>query len=387
MVARKNRRSLAAEVRQDIWSRWKAGESLSDIGRAVNKVPGSIHHVIAENGGIMPRVRQRSKRHLSLAEREDISRGLAAGKSLRGIASELNRAASTISREVARHGGRQIYRAVGANEQAWDRANRPKDCLLATHPQLKEEVAKKLELDWSPEQISGWLKMSFTEDATMRVSPETIYRSLFIQARGVLKKELIKHLRLRRTMRRSKHASTEGQPRGQIIDAVSIRERPPEAEDRAIPGHWEGDLISGSKNSHVATLVERRSRYVMLVQLEGKDTTSVVTALTKHVRQLPAGLMSSLTWDRGTEMASHKRFTVATDVKVYFCDPQSPWQRGTNENTNGLLRQYFPKGTDLSVYAQQELDAVALKLNQRPRKTLGFLTPADLLYTTVASTP
>lgn len=221
----------------------------------------------------------------------------------------------------------------------------------------------------------------------MRVSPETIYRSLFIQARGVLKKELIKHLRLRRTMRRSKHASIEGQPRGQIVDAVSIRERPPEAEDRAIPGHWEGDLISGSKNSHVATLVERRSRYVMLVQLEGKDTTSVVSALTKHVQQLPAGLMSSLTWDRGTEMASHKRFTVATDVKVYFCDPQSPWQRGTNENTNGLLRQYFPKGTDLSVYAQQELDAVALKLNQRPRKTLGFLTPADLLYTTVASTP
>ncbi len=386
-MARKNRRSLAAEVRQDIWSRWKAGESLSDIGRAVNKVPGSIHHVIAENGGVMPRVRQRSKRHLSLAEREDISRGLAAGKSLRSIASELSRAASTLSREVARHGGRQRYRAAGADERAWDRAKRPKDCLLATHPQLKEEVAKKLELDWSPEQISGWLKMSFTEDATMRVSPETIYRSLFIQARGVLKKELIKHLRLRRTMRRSKHASTEGQPRGQIIDAVSIRERPPEAEDRAIPGHWEGDLISGSKNSHVATLVERRSRYVMLVQLEGKDTTSVVTALTKHVQQLPAGLMSSLTWDRGAEMASHKCFTFATDVKMYFCDPQSPWQRGTNENTNGLLRQYFPKGTDLSVYAQQELDAVALKLNQRPRKTLGFFTPADLLYTTVALTP
>ncbi len=363
-MARKNRRSLAAEVRQDIWSRWKAGESLSDIGRAVNKVPGSIHHVIAENGGVMPRVRQRSKRHLSLAEREDISRGLAAGKSLRSIASELSRAASTLSREVARHGGRQRYRAAGADERAWDRAKRPKDCLLATHPQLKEEVAKKLELDWSPEQISGWLKMSFTEDATMRVSPETIYRSLFIQARGVLKKELIKHLRLRRTMRRSKHASTEGQPRGQIIDAVSIRERPPEAEDRAIPGHWEGDLISGSKNSHVATLVERRSRYVMLVQLEGKDTTSVVTALTKHVQQLPAGLMSSLTWDRGAEMASHKCFTFATDVKMYFCDPQSPWQRGTNENTNGLLRQYFPKGTDLSVYAQQELDAVALKLTK-----------------------
>lgn len=385
-MARMNRRSVPREVRTEIWSRWKAGESLSDIGRAVGKVPGSVHHVIAHNGGVYPLVRRRSKRQLSLAEREEVSRGLAAKLSLREIARRLERAPSTISREVARHGDRQKYRAVDADEAAWERARRPKPCLLATNVKLQQLVTGKLELDWSPEQISGWLKLSFTEDATMRVSPETVYRSLFIQARGVLKQELIKHLRLRRTMRRSKRASTEGQPRGQIIDAVSIRERPPEAEDRAVPGHWEGDLISGSKNSHIATLVERRSRFVMLVRLDAKDTTNVVNALTKHVQQLPAGLMSSLTWDRGTEMASHQRFTVATEVKMYFCDPKSLWQRGTNENTNGLLRQYFPSGTNLSSYSQHELDEVALKLNQRPRKTLDFLTPADVLYDTVALT-
>ena len=385
-MARKNRRSLPEAVRQDIWQRWKAGESLSDIGRAVGKVPGSIHHVIAENGGVMPRFRQRSKRHLSLTEREDISRGLVVGDSLRKIAEQLGRAPSTISREVARHGGKRDYRAVHANERAWENARRPKRCLLAMNLKLRQVVIDKLELDWSPEQISAWLKMNFVEDTRMRISPETIYRSLFIQARGVLKKELITHLRRRRTMRRSKLATTAGQPRGQIIDAVSIRDRPAEVEDRAIPGHWEGDLIFGSKNSTLATLVERRSRFVMLVKLAGKDTTSVVTALTKQVKQLPEGLMASLTWDRGGEMASYKRFTVATDVQMYFCDPRSPWQRGTNENTNGLLRQYFPKKTDLSPYTQETLDAIALKLNQRPRKTLGFLTPADVFYDTVALT-
>ncbi len=380
-----NRRSLPAEIREEIWSRWKAGESLSDIGRAVSKVPGSVHHVIAHNGGVMPRMRRRSRWQLSLAEREEISRGLAAKMSLRAIALKLGRAPSTISREVARHGGKHKYRAADAEQSSWERAKRPKPCLLASHAQLQQIVTEKLELDWSPEQISGWLEVSFPEDQTMRVSHETIYRSLFIQARGVLKKELVKHLRSRRTMRRSKRASTAGQPRGQIVDAVSIR-GPAEAEDRAIPGHWEGDLISGAKNTHLATLVERRSRYVMLVRLEGKDTNSVVSALTEQVQQLPTGLMSSLTWDRGPEMANHKSFSIATNVKVYFCDPQSPWQRGTSENTNRLLRQYFPKGTDLSIYAQPELDAVALKLNQRPRKTLGFLTPADKLWDSVALT-
>ncbi len=385
VVTRSNRRSLPAAVKDEIWSGWRAGESLSEIGRGIGKIPAVVYNVLLSHGGIMPRVRRRSRRQLSLYEREEISRGLAVGVSLRFIARELRRAPSTISREVARHGGKINYRATAADEKAWNKARRPKPCLLATNPQLEQLVTEKLELDWSPEQISGWLEVSFPGDQTMRVSHETIYRSLFIQTRGVLKKELIKHLRSRRPMRRSKRASS-GQPRGQIIGAVSIRERPTEVEDRAIPGHWEGDLLSGAKNTHLATLVERRSRYVMLVRLEGKDSYNVVSALSRQVQQLPAELRSSLTWDRGMELADHKRFTVATDVKVYFCDPQSPWQRGTNENTNRLLRQYFPRGTNLSRYAQQDLDTIALKMNQRPRKTLGFLTPAAILWESVATT-
>ena len=384
-MTRKNRRSLPSELKGEIWSRWRAGQSLSEIGRAIGKIPAVVYNVLLSYGGIAPRIRYRSVRQLSLEEREEISRGLAAGASIRLIARHLRRAPSTVSREVARHGGRRRYRATVADEKAWECARRPKPYLLAANPGLRQVVTEKLELDWSPEQISGWLKLSYAEDPTMRIAPETIYRSLFVQARGVLKKELIKHLRSRRPMRRSKRASS-GQPRGQIIDAVSIRERPAEAEDRAVPGHWEGDLLSGAKNTHLATLVERRSRYAMLVKVEGKDTYTVVSALSQQVQKLPIGLMASLTWDRGMELADHKRFTVATDVNVYFCDPQSPWQRGTNENTNRLLRQYLPRGTDLSRYSQQELDAVAMKLNQRPRKTLGFLTPADVFYGTVAST-
>ena len=251
---------------------------------------------------------------------------------------------------------------------------------------LRDIVASKLILDWSPEQIAGWLKIHYPNSESMRVSHETIYRSLFIQARGVLKRELMDHLRSKRRMRRSRHASEHGQSRGQIVDAISIRERPAEAEDRAIPGHWEGDLLAGGKNSYIATLVERHSRFLMLIKVPSKDTAVVVTALSKHVRKLPATLRRSLTWDRGLEMAKHKDFTVATDVKVYFCDPQSPWQRGTNENTNLLLRQYFPRGTDLSPISQAQLDQVSLRLNQRPRKTLGFQTPASTLQASVAST-
>jgi IS30 family transposase len=247
-------------------------------------------------------------------------------------------------------------------------------------------VAKKLTLDWSPEQISGWLKRRHSGSEEMQISHETIYRSLFVQARGVLKRELVGHLRTRRMMRRSKQASTRGQPRGQIVDAVSIRERPPEVEDRAVPGHWEGDLLAGSNNTHIATLVERQSRFTLLVKVEGKDTETVVQALTKQVRRLPAELRKSLTWDRGMEMAAHKKFAIATDVQVYFCDPQSPWQRGTNENTNRLLRQYFPKGTDLSACEQTDLNRVAVRLNRRPRKTLGFRSPADVLNESVALT-
>jgi IS30 family transposase len=280
---------------------------------------------------------------------------------------------------VARHGGRSSYRATDADARTWERALRPKPCRLASLPKLRWRVAEKLALDWSPEQISGWLKREFPADEGLRVSHETIYRSLFVQARGVLKKELIGHLRAGRRMRYPKGGTTPSRLSGQIIDAISIRERPAEIEDRAVPGHWEGDLLSGANNSHMATLVERHSRFAMLIKVRGKDTVSVVAALSKQVRKLPLELRRSLTWDRGKEMANHKNFTIATDVQVYFCDPRSPWQRGSNENTNGLLRQYFPKGTDLSGYSQAYLNKVALRLNQRPRKTLGFETPADRL--------
>jgi len=291
-----------------------------------------------------------------------------------------------VSREVARHGGRPAYRAHDADRRAWVSALRPKRCLLAGNRSLREVVASKLILDWSPEQISGWLKTRYPNNENMHVSHETIYRSLFIQARGVLKKELMDHLRSKRRMRRSRHASEHGHSRGQIVDAISIRERPAEAEDRAIPGHWEGDLLAGGKNSYIATLVERHSRFLMLIKVPSKDTAVVVAALSKRVRKLPATLRRSLTWDCGLEMAKHKAFTVATDVQVYFCDPQSPWQRGTNENTNLLLRQYFPRGTDLAPITQAQLDQVELRLNQRPRKTLGFQTPASKLQASVAST-
>jgi IS30 family transposase len=384
-MAQGKRDRLSTEQRIDMWRRWKAGESLHDIGRAFGKGHGSIRFLLAQRGGIVPAARRRSPRTLTLAEREDISRGIASGSSIREIAKGFERAASTVSREVARHGGRPRYRANQADRQAWESALRPKVCLLAIDEKLRTIVASKLILDWSPEQISKWLKVHYPSNESMRVSHETIYRSLFIQARGVLKKELVQHLRSKRLIRRSRHSRAAGQSRGQIVDAISISERPAEVEDRAIPGHWEGDLFAGSKNSHIATLVERHSRFAMLIKVPSKDTETVVAALSKHLLKLPATLRRSLTWDRGLEMAKHKSFTVATNVKVYFCDPQSPWQRGTNENTNGLLRQYFPKRTDLSGYSQSDLDQVALRLNQRPRKTLGFETPASKLQASVAS--
>jgi len=382
----KRRFKLSEQQRNDMWRRWKAGQSLHEIGRVFGKDHVSIQFMLAQHGGIAPAVRRRSRLTLTLAERENISRGIACGSSIRQIAKGLQRAVSTVSREVARHGGRPLYRATDADQQAWESALRPKRCLLAIHVNLQEIVAGKLILDWSPEQISGWLKTQYPEDEKMRVSHETIYRSLFIQARGVLKKELIQHLRFQRRIRRSRHARDSGHHKGQIVDAISIRERPAEIEDRAVPGHWEGDLIGGTRNSHIATLVERHSRFTMLIKVSSKDTATVVAALSQHIAKLPATLRRSLTWDRGLEMAQHRSFTMDTEVKVYFCDPQSPWQRGSNENTNGLLRQYFPKRTDLSVYSQEELDEVALKLNQRPRKTLGFQTPADKLQASVALT-
>ncbi len=378
---------LSSAQRADMWNRWKAGQSLNAIGRALGKDKQVIHFLLACHGGIAPPARRRSPRVLTLAEREDISRGIASGQSLRAIAKCLQRAVSTVSREVARNSGRPQYRASEADSQAWESARRPKPCRLATHSELQQLVASKLMQDWSPQQVSGWLKMEYPNDESLRVSHETIYRSLFIQARGALKQELVRHLRSKRRIRRSRHSSVHGHSQGKIVDAISIRERPAEVEDRAVPGHWEGDLLRGAGNSHVVTLVERRSRFCMLMKTPGKDSSAVVAVLSQHVGQLPAELRRSLTWDRGLEMAQHKTFTMATDMQVYFCDPQSPWQRGSNENTNGLLRQYLPKNADLSRFSQSELDEIALRLNTRPRQTLGFRTPADKLQASVASTP
>lgn len=378
-MPRTGRPGLSAQQKKELWNRWKDGQSLSEIGRALGKHAGSIHGVLSANGGIFPLEKRRRRDTLSLAEREEISRCLATQCSMRSIAQRLGRAPSTISREINRNGGIQRYRASVAESNFIEKASRPKPCKLAINRQLNAVVADRLQKDWSPQQIAGWLARTYEANIEMQVSHETIYRSLFIQARGILKRELISHLRSRRMMRRGKTATTAGQPRGQIIDAVSIRDRPPTVEDRAIPGHWEGDLLSGSGNSHIATLVERHSRYVILVKLAGKDTQSVVNALIHQVRKLPDGVMESLTWDRGSELAQHKKFTVATNVAMYFCDPRSPWQRGTNENTNGLLRQYFPDGTNLSEYSQADLDTVATRLNTRPRKTLAFMTPHDKL--------
>jgi IS30 family transposase len=252
---------------------------------------------------------------------------------------------------------------------------------------LRDIVAGKLNLDWSPQQISAWLKLQYPDDPGLHVSHETIYRSLFVQARGVLKKELQKHLRTKRIMRKSRMARTEADRRGRIAEALTIRQRPAEADDRAVPGHWEGDLLCGTHGSQIVTLVERQSRFTTLIKIPNREAETVTAALSHHIRKLPASLKRSLTWDRGLEMAKHTKFTMATDVKVYFCDPQSPWQRGSNENTNGLLRQYFPKGTDVSVHSQAELNRVAQRLNQRPRETLGFQTPAAKLNASVASIP
>jgi IS30 family transposase len=367
-----------------MWERWQKGESLQQIAQLFDRNHSSIQPILAATGGIRPAPRCRSRLALTLAEREEISRAVVAGHSMRSIAAQLGRAPSTISREIKRNGGQECYRASQADQSAWDRGRRPKTGKLAQNRALARIVAGKLQLQWSPEQVAGWLKRTYPDDTSRQVSPETIYRSLFIQARGALKKELVEHLRRTRVMRRSRH-HTMKTDHHVITDTVSISERPASVEDRALPGHWEGDLLFGSKNSQIATLVERHTRYAMLVKVTGKDTQTVINALIKNARKLPQELYQSLTWDRGKEMAEHQRFTLATDIQVYFCDPQNPWQRGTNENTNGLLRQYLPKGTDLSGYSPAKLNAVARKLNERPRKTLNYETPAERFHQTVAS--
>ena len=369
-----------------MWERWKEGWTLHQIAQLFNRAHTSVQNILSRTGGIRPPLRRRCPRSLTLAEREEISRGLAEGRSVRSVALQLGRAPSTVSREIKRNGGSSDYRAIEADDAAWDRALRPKLCKLVEDRDLARVVTEKLRLLWSPEQIAGWLKHTYPSDETWHVSHETIYRSLFIQTRGALKKELLQYLRRTRGMRRSRHYTQKTDSHGQILGTVSIIERPASAEDRAVPGHWEADLLFGSNNSQIATLVERQTRYLMLVKVGAKDTETVVTALIKNARKLPQELYKSLTWDRGKEMADHKRFTLATDIQVYFCDPKSPWQRGSNENTNGLLRQYLPKGIDISSYSQARLNAMARQLNQRPRKTLGYQTPAAMFSQTVAST-
>jgi IS30 family transposase len=382
----RTRINYTEEQKTLMWDRWQKGDSMHDIAQLFDRHHTSVQRILRENGGIRPRERKRSSRTLTLSEREIISRGLARQQSMRNIASQLGRSPSTVSREIHRNGGYASYRASSADATALERALRPKACKLAGRPHLVRIITIKLQREWSPEQIAGWLKRRYPDQEHYQVSHETIYKSLFIQARGVLKRELLACLRTQRIARGSRHASLKGKGLGKIVDAVPISERPPSVEDRAVPGHWEGDLIEGSHKTYIATLVERKTRYVMLAKVESKTTEAVIQALIKQSGKLPDELYKSLTWDRGSEMSDHKRFTLATDIKVYFCDPRSPWQRGSNENTNRLLRQYFPKGTDLSVHSQAELNRIARRLNERPRKTLDYETPADRFAACVAST-
>ncbi len=366
-----------------MWDRWQKGDSIREIAQLFDRHHSSVRGIFARCGGMRPPIQRRSARSLTLAEREEISRGIASRRSLRSIALRLGRAPSTVSREIQRNGGRHGYRASRADAAAWERARRPKICKLARHRALACRVAAKLKLQWSPEEIAAWLRREYPDDESHQVSHETIYKTLFIQTRGALKKELLAHLRRNRVMR---HPRGHTQKDQHIKGVVSIRERPAEASDRAVPGHWEGDLLIGSNNSQIATLVERHTRYCMLVRVTRRDTETVVDALIKQAHKLPRELYKSLTWDRGSEITDHKRFTLDTGIKVYLCDPGRPWQRGSNEQINGLLRQYFPKGMDLSAVHQNRLNAVARRLNERPRKTLGYYSPAEKFAECVAST-
>ena len=384
-MKRRKRIIYTAEQRALMWDRYQKGDSLHTIARLFDRHHPSVAGIISKTGGIRPAERKRSRHALTFSEREEISRGIAVGLSIRSIAKQIIRSPSTVSREINRNGGYHQYRANKAEQAAWDRARRPKPCKLAISNRLKVVVARKLKRGWSPQQISGWLKRIYPENEDDTVSHETIYKTLYVQARGALKKELVKCLRTRRVMRRAKNSSLKGQGLGKIVDAIPISERPATVEDRAVPGHWEGDLIAGSNNSFIATLVERHSRYVMLAKVSDNKTATVIKALIKQSRKLPGELYKSLTWDRGCELTDHKKFTLATNIQVYFCNPSSPWQRGSNENTNRLLRQYFPKGTDLSVHSQGQLNKVARLLNERPRKTLKYETPADRFNACVAA--
>jgi IS30 family transposase len=378
------RRFTEAE-KTEIWDRIQAGQSVPTVAAAFGRYPSAVRALQKATGGVRPDVRRRHDRVLSLAEREEISRGLSAGEPFRMIAARVGRAPSTVCREVERNEGRRQYRACAADRRALRRSRRPKPAKLATCHCLQLVVEAKLALKWSPQQISRWLPGAYPTDPEMRVSYETIYLSLYVQGRGALRRELHHALRTGRAIRRPKKSLPNGQ--GKIPNMVMISERPAEVEDRAVPGHWEGDLIMGTRKTCIGTLVERSTRYVMLLKLNKNTAEAVRSAMSTKILALPSELRRSVTWDQGTEMSQHLRFTVDTGVQVYFCDPSSPWQRGTNENTNGLLRQYFPKGTDLSTHSQARLDAVAQELNERPRQTLGWVPPLSKLAEAVATTP
>ncbi len=385
-MKRRPRIIYTAQQRALMWERYQKGSSLNDIARLFERHHSSVSRIIGEHGGIRPTDKKRAKNHLTLDEREEISRGISASLSMRAIACKLNRPPSTVCREVNRNGGYKQYRAVNADKAAWERAKRPKTCKLITNKKLAFFVAQKLKCAWSPQQIAGWLRRQNPSDDNFQVSHETIYKTLYIQTRGALKKELQKCLRSKRIMRYSRHATLKNKGLGKISDGLTISERPESVEERLVVGHWEGDLIKGCNNSYIATLVERHSRYVMLVRVDDSKTQTVIKALIKNAKKLPINMYKSLTWDRGYEITNHKDFTKATKIPVYLCDPYSPWQRGSNENTNRLIRQYFPKGTDLSTHSQQKLSSVARKLNERPRKVLEYETPAEKFNLCVAST-
>ena len=372
----KRSRWLAPQLRKQLWKLRQEGLTLGEIGKRIDIAFAVVWRQVTAAGGIPPRSCPR-RGSLTDAEREEIVRGLAREESFRCIAARVGRPASTISREVGRNGGRRRYSAHLAVRRGWQRARRPKPCKLVRSAALRRRVETKLICNWSPQQIARWLRATFPNNPQMQVSHETIYRTLYVQARGALKKELLAHLRSGRSYRRPR--ARQAVTTQSIVNGVSISQRPPEANDRAVPGHWEGDLLFGGVNTYIATLVERKTRFCLLAKVTSKDTHEVMGAIRKQITRLPTELRKSITWDRGSEASSHAAFTVATGIPIYFCDPHSPWQRGTNENTNGLLRQYFPHGSDLSKFSQADLNRVARELNDRPRMTLDWLSPALVL--------
>lgn len=381
------KRTFTADEKELVFDLWKSGAGFSDIGRVLEAKPGSIFTILRELGGIRPGTRTRNQCHLTLEEREEIRAGLSAKKSIRTIAQTLNRAPSTISREVNRNRGRRWYKAVDADRRASRFAKRPKQCLLEKNPELKKIVIEKLRLKWSPEQISGWLKVSMSRRKSMQISYETIYKTLYVRSKKVIEHSVMQHLRRAHRMRHGKRHSRAGD-RGtiNIVNGLSIRCRSKNIDNRKSMGHWEGDLVTGSGNTHSATLVDRKTRFTYILKLAGKDAASVNNALIKVFSEMPTRMKQSLTWGRGMELAKHAEFTKSIGIPVYFCDPQSPWQRGTNENTNGLIRQYFPKKTCLDQHSQTRLNDVANQLNERPRKTLKFKTPKQMIERSVALT-